>query len=174
MTRNSNATLYIQRDATVTPSEGPVGTEITIQLLGTGWDFNTNIVVIDYDNSYVGFACGFASQGNITVTIPAVGAPGLHTIDLYPSIYLGPPEPSQIMIYRYPIMTPYDHPEQVPSFHFSFLITGNTTSTASSSSGSAASFIPAILSLSSLGLGTLYLASRLPGVMPRRFARFTN
>ena len=82
LTRNSNATLYIQRDATVTPSEGPVGTEITIQLLGTGWDFNTNIVVIDYDNSYVGFACGFASQGNITVTIPAVGAPGLHSIDL--------------------------------------------------------------------------------------------
>ena len=74
LTLNSNATLYIQRDAMITPNEGPVGTEITIQLLGTGWEFNTNIVVIDYDNSYVGFACGFNSQGNITITIPAVGS----------------------------------------------------------------------------------------------------
>ncbi|MGA2874774.1 MAG: hypothetical protein ABSE82_04450 [Nitrososphaerales archaeon] len=169
LTRNSNATLYIQRDATVTPNEGPVGTEITIQLLGTGWDFNTNIVVIDYDNSYVGFACGFASQGNITVTIPAVGAPGLHTIDLYPSIYLGPPEPSQIMIYRYPILTPYDHPEKVPSFHFSFLITGNATSTSSG----AESFIPSIFSLSGMGMGSMYLASQLPRLIPPRSTRFT-
>jgi hypothetical protein len=172
LTLNSNATLYIQRDAMITPDEGPVGTEITIQLLGTGWDFNTNIVVIDYDNSYVGFACGFNSQGNITVTIPAVGAPGLHTIDLYPSIYLGPPEPSQIMVYRYPIMTPYDQPEKVPSFHFSFLITSENSTTTTSSSIS--SIVPAVLGFASLSLGSLYLISQLHVVMPRRFARFTN
>ena len=73
LTRNSNATLYIERNATVTPSEGPAGSEITINLAGTGWDFNTNIVVIDYDNSYVGYACGFNSQGNITVILPLPG-----------------------------------------------------------------------------------------------------
>ncbi len=169
LTLNSNATLYIQRDATISPTEGPAGTEITIQLLGTGWDYNTNIVVIDYDNSYVGFACGFASQGNITVTIPAVGAPGLHTIDLYPSIYLGPIQPGQVMVYRYGIMTPYDQPEQVPSFHFSFLITSNTTSSSSSSSTLIA-FAPAILSFSSIGGGIYFLATQTPA----SFRKFTN
>jgi hypothetical protein len=174
LTQNSNATLYIERNAAVTPSEGPAGTEITITLDGTGWDFNTNIVVIDYDNSYMGFACGFASQGNITVTIPAVGAPGLHTIDLYPSIYLGPPEPSQIMIYRYPIMTPYDQPEQVPSFHFTFLITNGNSTPSTSDSASLGAFAPAILSFASLGLGTWYLTSQLRSALPRGFYRFTN
>lgn len=174
LTRNSNATLYIQRDATISPAEGPAGTEITIQLLGTGWDYNTNIVVIDYDNSYVGFACGFASQGNITVTIPAVGAPGLHTIDLYPSIYLGPEQPGQVMVYRYGIMTPYDHPEQVPSFHFSFLITGGNATSTSSSNDSISGLAPVVLSLSSFILGGVYLASQLPGFVPRRLARFVN
>lgn len=170
LTRNSNATLYVQRDAKMSPTEGPVGTEITIQLLGTGWDFNTNIVVIDYDNSYVGFACGFNSQGNITVTIPAAGAPGLHTIDLYPSVYLGPPEPSQIMVYRYPIMTPFDQPEKVPSFHFSFLITsGNATNSSSSSS----STLPSIFGLLGLSLGGMLLASQtvLPALGIRRKLR---
>jgi hypothetical protein len=156
LTTNSNATLYIERSATVTPARGPVGTEITIQLLGTGWDFNNNIVVIDYDNSYIGYACGFNSQGNITVTIPAAGSPGLHSIDLYPSIYLGPQPPSQIMIYRYPILTPYDHPEKIPSFHFSFLITTNSSTTIKSASSMVA---PSVLVFASLALGTLYLAS---------------
>ena len=168
LTLNSNATLYIERNATVFPREGPVGTNITIQLLGTGWDFNNNIVVIDYDNSYVGYACGFNSQGNITVTIPAAGAPGLHSIDLYPSIYLGPPQPSQNMIYRYPIMTPYDHPEKVPSFHFSFLVTSsNATSTGSNFSNE----LPLVISLASASLGGLYVAVFQPGLVSRRLVR---
>jgi hypothetical protein len=155
LTLDSNATLYIQRDAIIMPTQGPVGTQITIQLLGTGWDFNTNIVVIDYDNSYVGFACGFNSQGNITVTIPAVGAPGIHTIDLYPSIYLGPPEPSQIMVYRYPLMTPYDQPERVPSFHFTFLITSGNQTTQSGTTSSIGS-LPGLLGFAGVGLGGLF------------------
>ena len=130
LTQESNATLYIERSATISPSEGPQGTQITIQLLGTGWDFNTNIVAIDYDNAFVGYACGFNSQGNITVTIPAAGEPGIHTIDIYPSIYLGPSPPSTIAVFRYPLLTPYDHPEKAPSFHFSFLITSTNESTA--------------------------------------------
>ena len=168
LTRNSNATLYIERNATVYPQEGPVGTNITIQLLGTGWDFNNNIVVIDYDNSYVGYACGFNSQGNITVTIPAAGTTGLHSIDLYPSIYLGPPQPSQIMVYRYPIMTPYDQPEKVPSFHFSFLITaGNATSTGSNLSNE----LPFVISLTSASLAFLYVAVFQPGVVSWKFVK---
>ena len=172
LTRNSNATLYIERNASVTPNEGPEGTQIVIQLLGTGWDYNTNIVAIDYDNAYVGYACGFSSQGNITVVLTAAGSPGIHSVDLYPSIWLGPPPPSTLAEYRYPLLTPYDGPEHVPSFHFSFLITsGNATTTTSAGSGSISSIIPAMVSFGSMGLGTLYLASRLPSIMPRRFAK---
>jgi len=175
LTQNSNATLYIERNATVTPNEGPEGTQIVIQLLGTGWDYNQNIVAIDYDNSFVGYACGFSSQGNITVVLTAAGSPGIHSIDLYPSIWLGPAPPTAIAEYRYPILTPYDHPEKVPSFHFSFLITsGNATSTTSAGRSGISGIVPGVLSLASMGLGTLYLASRLPSVMPRRLARFTN
>jgi hypothetical protein len=168
LTRNSNATLYIQRSATISPSEGLVGTNITIQLLGTGWDFNNNIVVIDYDNSYVGYACGFNSQGNITVTIPAAGSPGLHSIDLYPSIYLGPPEPSQIMIYRYPLMTPFDHPEKIPSFHFSFLITSENTTTKSSNFSN---MLPGVLSLASMGAASFYVALQAPQFVSQKFGK---
>ena len=159
LTLNSNATLYIQRSASISPSEGPIGTVITIHLLGTGWDFNTNIVAIDYDNSFVGYACGFNSQGNITVVIPAAGLPGIHTIDLYPSIYLGPNAPATIDVYRYPLTTPYDHPELVPSFHFSFLITANTTSSVANSSNDIYALLPAVLSQMSIGGGALFLVT---------------
>ena len=159
LTQNSNASLYIERSAAITPSEGPQGTNITIQLLGTGWDFNTNIVTIVYDNAFVGYACGFNSQGNITVTIPAAGAPGLHSIDLYPSIYLGPAPPSSIPVYRYPIVTPYDQPEKVPSFHFSFLITGGNSTSQSAGSEIGIGAIGLELTQSMLGLAFSALAA---------------
>jgi hypothetical protein len=170
-TPNSYATLYIERNATITPSEGPEGTPIIIQLVGTGWDWNTNIVAIDYDNAFVGYACGFNSEGNITVTIPAAGSPGIHTVDLYPSIYLGPPPPSAIPVYRYPLVTPYDHPEKVPSFHFSFLITsGNQTTSNGSAMGSFSVIAPA-LGFASIGLVSLSLVSLAPRIF-RKFPRF--
>lgn len=165
LTLDSNASLYIERSATVTPSEGQQGTSITIQLLGTGWDYNTNIVAIDYDNAFVGYACGFNSQGNITVTIPAAGSPGVHSIDLYPSIYLGPAPPSSITVYRYPLVTPYDQPEKVPSFHFSFLITSANSTTESSSGifgvGTITSLLPAMLgaALSSIAITSVTLSN---------------
>ena len=168
LTPDSNATLYIQRSASISPSQGAEGTSVTIQLLGTCWDFNTNIVAIDYDNSFVGYACGFNSQGNITVVIPAAGSPGIHTIDLYPSIYLGPNAPSTIDVYRYPLMTPYDHPELVPSFHFSFLVTANETSTSASSSNDINALHPIQLSLVSFGGGARYLIRNVASA-PRRF-----
>jgi hypothetical protein len=161
MTPNSNATLYVERDATITPNNGPQGTQIVIQLLGTGWDYNTNIVAVDYDNSFVGYACGFSSQGNITVVLTATGSPGIHTIDLYGSIWLGPAPPGTIAEYRYPILTPYDHPEKVPSFHFSFLITSVNSTSAESSIPSIGALSSAMISCSALGLGCIFLIPQL-------------
>jgi len=102
-------------------------------MTGLGWTYQDNIATVDYDNSVMGYVCGFNTNGNITLHLPVTGAPGYHTIDLYPSNYLGPsaPNASSIAIYRYPILTPYDGPSQVPEFHFSFLITGTITTAVS-------------------------------------------
>ena len=125
LTQHSNGTLFIQRSATLSTTQGPRGTVIQVVMHGVGWDFNTNIVAVDYDNSYIGYACGFNSGGNVTVSIVASGAPGIHTIDVYPSVWWGPSNfASQgVVEYRYPILTPQDHPELMPSFHFTFLMT---------------------------------------------------
>jgi hypothetical protein len=127
LTRNSNGTLFLQRSASISSDQGPAGTQITITLLGVGWNYNTNIVAIDYDNSYIGYACGFNSQGNVTVTVTASGQPGLHSIDIYPSIWWGTSTPAAQLTaeYRYPLLTSQDHPALMPSFHFSFLVTGS-------------------------------------------------
>jgi hypothetical protein len=125
LTENSNGTLFVQRSATISTTEGPQGTQIQVIMQGVGYTFNTNIVAIDYDNSYIGFACGFNSGGNVTVTIVASGAPGIHTIDIYPSVWWGESAylAQQVVEYRYPLLTPQDHPALMPSFHFTFLMT---------------------------------------------------
>jgi hypothetical protein len=125
LTENSNGTLYIERSARISATEGPEGTIVQVIMQGVGWDFNTNIATFDYDNSYAGYGCGFSSSGNVTFDIVATGAPGIHTIDVYPSVWWGPQDfANQLAVeYRYPLLTPQDHPELMPSFHFTFLIT---------------------------------------------------
>ena len=125
LTEHSNGTLFIQRSATISTTQGPQGTQIQMVMHGVGYTFNTNIVAVDYDNSYIGYACGFNSGGNVTVTIVASGAPGIHTIDIYPSVWWGGSQftAQQVVEYRYPLLTPQDHPALMPSFHFTFLMT---------------------------------------------------
>ena len=74
----------------ITPTSGPVGTPVTIHLKGVGWTEYDNIYVATYDNAYMGYACGFNSQGDVVINFTATGAPGVHIIDLYPGIYQGP------------------------------------------------------------------------------------
>ncbi len=109
----------------LSPSSGPVGTTITIHLKGVGWTETANIYNLVYDNAYVGYACGFNSQGDVTVYLPVTGEPGWHYIDLYPGIYKGN-EVSGTNNFRIPQLTATDdHPgERLPVFHFAFQITG--------------------------------------------------
>ena len=46
-------------------SRGPVGTTFRIHLKGVGWSETANIVHVVYDNSYIGYACAFNSQGDV-------------------------------------------------------------------------------------------------------------
>ena len=106
------------------PASGPVGTTITVHLKGVGWTETANIYTLVYDNAYVGYACGFNSQGDVTVYLPAAGEPGWHFIDLYPGIYKGE-DMSQVNDFRIPQLTAADdHPgEKLPAFHFAFQVT---------------------------------------------------
>ena len=125
LTEKSNGTLFIQRTARLSTTQGPQGTEIQIIMQGVGWDFNTNLAAFDYDNSFLGYGCGFSSGGNVTFSIPVTGAPGIHTIDVFPSVWWGPVNfvDQQPVVYRLALLTPQDHPELMPSFHFTFLVT---------------------------------------------------
>jgi hypothetical protein len=108
----------------ISPSSGPAGTIMTIHLKGIGWTETANIYNLVYDNAYIGYACGFNSQGDITVYLPATGEPGWHYIDFYPGIYKGQ-EVSGTNNFRIPQLTAVeDHPgEQLPVFHFAFEVT---------------------------------------------------
>jgi hypothetical protein len=63
------------------------GQEFTINILGVGWTQLDNTLAVDYDNSYIGYGCGFHSNGYMAVHLTATGGPGIHIIDLYPLLY---------------------------------------------------------------------------------------
>ena len=108
----------------MTPTSGPAGTPVTIHLKGVGWTEYDNIYVATYDNAYMGYACGFNSQGDVVINFTAAGEPGVHLIDLYPGIYQGPPTEPQLL-YRTPQLTyADDHPgNKIPALRFAFEIT---------------------------------------------------
>jgi hypothetical protein len=107
----------------MSPTSGPAGTPVTIHLKGVGWTDYDNIYVATYDNGYMGYACGFNSQGDVVINFTAAGAPGVHLIDLYPGIYQGPEGGQQL--YRLPQLTyADDHPgNKIPALRFSFEVT---------------------------------------------------
>jgi len=107
----------------MSPMSGPAGTPVTIHLKGVGWTDYDNIYVATYDNAYMGYACGFNSQGDVVINFKAAGSPGIHLIDLYPGIYQGPEGGQQL--YRLPQLTyADDHPgNRIPALRFAFRVT---------------------------------------------------
>jgi hypothetical protein len=150
----NNASLYITRSANISLTEGPSGTTVEITMTGVGWTFVTNTATIVYDNSFVGYVCGFNTQGNVTAWVTAVGKPGIHTIDIYPTLYNGPPSGTSNAIYRYPLLTPQDHPAQSAAFHFEFLITESDQKSANEVTISS----PENLSIITIVIGVIFLA----------------
>ncbi|MCY0899738.1 MAG: hypothetical protein OWU33_12545 [Firmicutes bacterium] len=99
----------------ITPNPAPEGSLVTVTLLGGGWT--------DYDNSFIGFGCAFSSQGNLQIQLRATGKPGLHFIDLYPSIWKG--QDTLPNYYLVPQLTyNADHPgDWLPAFHLVLRVT---------------------------------------------------
>ncbi len=67
------------------------GQPFTVHLKGVGWTQLDNTVAVDYDNSYVGYGCGFNSNGDVLLRLHATGDPGTHIIDIYPMLYTASP-----------------------------------------------------------------------------------
>lgn len=116
---------------TITPSiisatsaSGADGSEITIHLKGVGWTETANIYNVTYDDAFLGYSCGFNSQGDVTISLLAAGGVGWHYIDLYPGIYKGEDAPG-VQNFRIPQLTfAQDHPgEKLPAFHVAYEVT---------------------------------------------------
>ena len=120
----------------ISPASGPVGTPVTIHLKGVGWTDFDNIYIATYDNAYMGYACGFNSQGDVVVNFTAAGSPGVHLIDFYPGIYQGPEKDQQL--YRLPQLTyADDHPgNKIPALRFAFEVTSSPRKPTARSSSS--------------------------------------
>jgi hypothetical protein len=118
--------------ASISPTSGPVGTPVTIHLKGVGWTDFDNIYIATYDNAYMGYACGFNSQGDVIINFNAAGSPGMHLIDFYPGIYQGSEPRGAVgytdqQLYRLPQLTyADDHPgNKIPALRFAFDVTSS-------------------------------------------------
>lgn len=109
--------------ASVSPASGPVGTPFEIIIKGSGWTEFDNALAVLYNNSYMGYICGFNSQGTITLKLVATGQPGYQFIDIYPSIYKG--QQTQPTYYLRPMLTYRDdHPGTgIPALRTLFEVT---------------------------------------------------
>lgn len=101
---------YVERSlVTVTPTRLRAGETFTVQIKGVGWTELDNTIAVTYDNSYLGYACGFNSQGDVTMHLVAYGEPGTHLIDLYPVVFKG--HGAGPWNYQIPMLTALDdHP----------------------------------------------------------------
>jgi hypothetical protein len=86
----TQAPFFVERSlASVSPEQPQVGQTFTIHAKGLGWTELDNGFAVTYDNNFVGYACGFNSNGDVTMPLIATGGPGTHLIDLYPMVYNG-------------------------------------------------------------------------------------
>jgi hypothetical protein len=104
------------------------GQPFTIHIKGVGWTQLDNTVGVDYDNSYMGYGCGFNSNGDVLLHLIATGGPGTHLIDLYPMLYSLSPSFADTPYGMVPVLTyAQDYPGlalgyHLPSLHFAITI----------------------------------------------------
>lgn len=105
------------------------GEEFTIAMKGVGWTQLDNTLAVTYDNSYIGYGCGFNSNGYMVVHLIATGKPGTHLIDLHPVLYTNQPSFANTPYGMLPVLSNMnDIPGlalgyQPPTVHFAITIT---------------------------------------------------
>ena len=78
----NKALFDVDMVTTMTPTSGPVGTPITIEVKGIGYQSYQNSFQLDYDNAYTGWVSSITTDGYAKFVIPATGAVGTHIITL--------------------------------------------------------------------------------------------
>jgi hypothetical protein len=81
------------------------GQEITIAMKGVGWTQLDNTMAVTYDNNYIGYGCGFNSNGYMVIHLRATGAVGTHIIDLHPVYYTNQPSFANTQYGMLPILS---------------------------------------------------------------------
>jgi len=81
------------------------GDEFTLSLKGVGWTQMDNTLAVAYDNSYVGYGCGFNSNGYLVVHLKALGGLGTHIISMRPLLYTQQPSFANTPYGMVPILT---------------------------------------------------------------------
>ena len=113
----------------VSPAVVEPGGDIVVVLKGVGWTETANIYTVLLDNGYLGYGCGFNSQGDVTIQLQAPGQEGVHFLSFYPAIYQGevtgpgaPVTPDANATYlQVPMLHAEDHPgETLPALHLAF------------------------------------------------------
>ena len=111
----------ILRSATISPSEGPVGTPITVTVKGLSWRGFEHFMALRYDNKYTGEISGVTTKGTAVFQIRAAGPAGKHIIQLNnstataPGAYLNTQQSPQDYIYA--------HLDNKQEFRFVFNVT---------------------------------------------------
>jgi hypothetical protein len=101
-------TFYVKRSVVgngVSSLRLKQGQHFTVHLKGVGWTQLDNTVAVDYDNSYIGYGCGFNSNGDVVMNLIATGGPGTHLIDMYPLLYTQQPSYANTPYGMVPVLT---------------------------------------------------------------------
>lgn len=79
--RNQTA-FSVEMEVSVSPSNGPVGTPITIDVRGIGVSPLHSSWELTYDNRFTGWMSAVTTDGHARFTVPATGAPGPHVLKI--------------------------------------------------------------------------------------------
>ena len=86
----AQSNFFVEPTYHISPTSGPVGTEITVTVEGIGWvDMHSNFQ-LTYDNKMTGLLSAVTTNGKAEAKIRAAGPPGMHTISVWRG-YLGMP-----------------------------------------------------------------------------------
>jgi hypothetical protein len=78
----TRAGFHVDMTVDISPSSGPVGTPITVEVKGIGWRQLQASWMLLYDNKPTGWVSATTTQGSARFTVPATGRPGVHVLEL--------------------------------------------------------------------------------------------
>jgi hypothetical protein len=111
----------VQLAATISPSEGPIGTPITLKVTGMGaMSYSGSTLAVRYDNGYTGILTATTTQGTAVAELRAAGSIGQHFIILNAGTI-----PAYLNIEQSPYDYVYSHLPDKESIRLPFKVTAD-------------------------------------------------